>query len=438
MKTYEVNFDGLIGPSHHFGGLSYGNVASMKHTGNVSNPRQAALQGLNKMKFLHDLGIKQAILPPHERPFLKILRQLGFKGNNKRILQNANQELLTACSSSAAMWTANAATVTPSSDSLDGKVHFTPANLCSKFHRSIEKEFTAAVLKKIFLDKKFFKHHMSLPSSSYFADEGAANHVRLCKSYGEQGVHLFIYGREGFRTDSLDPKIFPARQTLEASETIARTHGINNQVIFLRQNPLAIDAGVFHNDVISTGNEHLFLYHELAFEGGDAFVRELQKASFPIQLVKVLESEISLHEAVSTYLFNSQIVSLKTGRMALIAPQECKENKKVKQFLERLKCDVYYMDLRESMLNGGGPACLRLRVVLKEIELQACLQSVLFTDELYKKLVHFVTTHYRDKLHVKDLRDLQFLKECYAALNELTHILNLGPIYNFQHGKYKD
>lgn len=440
-NTYELNFDGMIGPSHHFGGLSYGNIASLKHEGKPSNPKHAALQGLNKMKFLHDLGIKQAILLPHERPFLKILRKLGFKGSDKKIIDEANKhskELFTACCSSAAMWTANAATITPSSDSLDSKVHITPANLCSKFHRSIEKEFTEIVLKKIFHDKKLFKHHSPLPSNASFADEGAANHTRICKSYGEEGIHLFVYGRHGFKKDHLIPKKFPARQTADASETIARTHRLKiENTIYLQQNPQAIDAGVFHNDVISTGNENLFLYHELAFVDGDAFIDTLKRvSSFPIEFIKVLENEISLEDAVSTYLFNSQIVTLKSGNMVLIAPLECKQNEKVHQFLNQIDKkviqDVHYIDLKESMLNGGGPACLRLRVVLNDQELQAVNQSVIFTEELYKKLVHFVNHYYRDHLHINDLADIQFLQECQTALNELTTILNLGNLYDFQ------
>ena len=27
--AYEVNFDGLVGPTHNYAGLSYGNVASL-------------------------------------------------------------------------------------------------------------------------------------------------------------------------------------------------------------------------------------------------------------------------------------------------------------------------------------------------------------------------------------------------------------------------
>ena len=30
MSGYEINFDGLVGPTHHYAGLSFGNEASTK------------------------------------------------------------------------------------------------------------------------------------------------------------------------------------------------------------------------------------------------------------------------------------------------------------------------------------------------------------------------------------------------------------------------
>jgi len=60
----ELQLDGLVGPTHHFGGLSVGNLASMRHAGWQSRPRQAALQGLAKMRQVLALGVPQAVLPP--------------------------------------------------------------------------------------------------------------------------------------------------------------------------------------------------------------------------------------------------------------------------------------------------------------------------------------------------------------------------------------
>ena len=175
MKAYEVNFDGIVGPTHNYSGLSYGNVASMQNIQTVSNPKEAALQGLEKMKYLADLGLKQAVLPPHERPLISTLKLLGFAGKESDILAAAEAKeplLLSACSSAAAMWTANAAAISPSADSIDRHVHFTPANLSAKFHRSIEAEFTSQVLKAVFKDPIYFRHHPCLPQGSFFLMKG--------------------------------------------------------------------------------------------------------------------------------------------------------------------------------------------------------------------------------------------------------------------------
>ena len=261
--AFEVNFDGIVGPTHNYGGLAYGNIASIKHRYSISNPRAAVLQGLAKMKFLANLGLKQAVLPPHERPALHIARDLGFCGSDGQILEKLAKEapfLLASLYSSSGMWTANAGTVSPRADTSDGRTHITAANLVSQFHRSLESDFTSRILKTIFSDEQAFTHHNPLPGGSQFSDEGAANHTRLCASYGDSGIEIFTYGREEFNQSHSSPSRFPARQTLEASRAITRLHGLDHRrTIFARQNPEAIDAGVFHNDVISVGNKNVFL-----------------------------------------------------------------------------------------------------------------------------------------------------------------------------------
>jgi len=443
--TYEVNFDGIVGPTHNYSGLSFGNVASISHKESVSNPKEAALQGLKKMKFLADLGIKQAVLPPHERPHIPTLQALGYSGTDAEIINQAstnNLELYLACCSAAAMWTANAGIVTPSSDAIDRKVHFTPANLCSKFHRSIETETTSKILQTIFNDPNYFTHHMPISSGSYFSDEGAANHTRFCKEDQGKGVHLFVYGRKGFGSLQT-PKKFPARQTLEAFQAIAMRHQIpGDQVIFAQQNPDAIDGGVFHNDVISVGNRNLFFYHELAFVDTEAVIEQIKErvkgvCQTEMHFIKVGVEDISLENAVSSYLFNSQIVTSPNERTLLFAPTECREIPSVKDFLEKMIPvhgiqEIHYLPLHESMRNGGGPACLRFRVVLSEAELAATNPHVFMDDVLYEKLTRWVEKHYRYKLAPKDLADPQLLLETRAALDELTRILHLGNVYSFQ------
>jgi len=445
----EINFDGIVGPTHNFGGLAHGNVASMKHENETSNPKEAALQGLLKMKAVADKGITQAVLPPQERPAIWMLKVLGFSGeNDTEILEEAHYRdpvLLTACCSASAMWTANAVTVTPSVDSLDGRVHFTPANLVSKFHRSLEASTTKNVFEAIFKNKDLFKIHDPLPMTQHFGDEGAANHTRLCDTHLKPGIEIFAYGRQAFRTNTPTPKHFPARQTLEACQAISRRHKLRYQnTLYVQQNPIAIDAGVFHNDVISVGNENVFLYHEQAFLDTDKVIDQIvntfsqanEKPFFPI---KVSAHEVTMQEAVYTYLFNSQLVTTDKDSMLLIASKECEENRVVKKLIEKIINqktnpinDVLYVNVRESMHNGGGPACLRLRVLLNEKEKAEINQNVILTNQLFETLCDWVKKNYREELHPDDLHDPNLLNESRTALDELTQILKLGSVYRFQ------
>jgi len=277
-RCREYNFDGIVGPTHNYGGLSYGNVASMAHEGRAANPRLAALEGLEKMRFVHGLGIGQAVLPPHDRPSLGTLRRLGFSGTDEEVLTAAaaHSELLVRLVSSAApMWTANAATVAPSCDAADGRLHVTPANLSELFHRSIEADVTGRILRSIFADMARFVVHAPLPGGRHLADEGAANHTRFVGSDGV-AAHLFAWGRSSF-ADAEKPRRFPARQTREASETIARLHQLDpSRLVFAQQHPEGIDAGAFHTDVLAVGAEGFLLMHELAFLDGPAVVHQLK------------------------------------------------------------------------------------------------------------------------------------------------------------------
>ena len=94
--------------------------------------------------------------------------------------------------------------------------------------------------------------------------------------------------------------------------------------------------------------------------------------------------------------------------------------------------EVRYLDVRESMRNGGGPACLRLRVPMTDAEAAALGASVLFTEALDAALTKWVQAHYRDRLLPSDLADPALAREGLAALDELTRILGLGSVYDFQ------
>jgi len=444
-STLEANFDGLVGPTHNYAGLSFGNVASQNNEKSVANPRAAAQQGLRKMKRLADLGFAQGVLPPQERPAIRLLRDLGFGGKDaEAIARAANEapELLAAASSASAMWTANAATVSPSADTPNRRVHFTPANLCSKLHRAIEHESTRRTLATVFADPAHFTVHDALPGTPALGDEGAANHTRFCAQYGERGVEFFVYGRSEYRRGP-EPKRFPARQTFEASRAVAQRHGLTDDTtVFALQNPEVIDAGVFHNDVIAVGNRSTLFCHERAFADQKAVYDELRTKlaahDAPFHVIEVPESRVSVADAVSSYLFNSQLLSRPDGTQILVVPQECRENPHVAIYLDELVAskgpidEVLVFDLRESMKNGGGPACLRLRVVLTEEERAATAPGVWMNDALFTRLDAWIERHYRDRLAPQDLTDPALLQESRTALDELTQILGLGSLYDFQ------
>jgi len=443
MHAVEANFDGLVGPTHNYAGLSWGNIASKANVNAASNPKEAALQGLVKMKRLADRGYVQGVLPPHERPHIPSLRRLGFEGNERQVLEQAARSapaILAAVSSASAMWTANAATVSASADTADHRVHFTPANLCAKFHRSIEHPVTGRALKAIFTDESCFAHHPALPSVAHFGDEGAANHARLSRGHGEPGVELFVYGKSAFNAEAPAPARYPARQTLEASQAVARLHGLTDRhAVFAQQNPAAIDAGVFHNDVIAVGNGNVLFYHEQAFLEEERVLADIRHRlpGARLEAVRVGSEEVPLEDAVASYLFNSQLLNTPDG-MLLAVPGECREVESVSRYLDDLLrqdspiTSVEVFDVKQSMRNGGGPACLRLRVPLTDEELKAMNRGVILTDALYERLVTWVEAHYRDELTQEDLADPMLLDDNRKALDELTGILGLGSIYDFQ------
>lgn len=444
MKAYEVNFDGLVGPTHNYGGLAVGNVAAAENALTESNPREAALQGLAKMKLLADMGVWQGVLPPQDRPAVAILRNLGFDGDDDAVILRAAAEApgaLRACCSASSMWVANAATISPGADTADAKVHITPANLPSQFHRSIEPPGTAAALKRIFSDGRYFQHHEPLPPNLFWADEGAANHMRLCAGYGESGLEIFVFGRSA-NPQMPKPVNFPARQSLEASQAISRLHRVEaGKMLFVQQNPYAIDAGAFHNDVLAVSNLNVLLYHEEAFRDWREMEANITGAcNHLVHFIRASDGEIGLSEAISTYLFNSQLVRLPQGGMMLLAPSECGESGPAAAFLERIVDDanpierVEYVNLRQSMRNGGGPACLRLRAVLTESEFESVRQGsrVILDQSLYDELKAWIERHYRERILPGDVADPSLLQESRVALDELTNILRLGSLYEFQ------
>jgi succinylarginine dihydrolase len=318
-------------------------------------------------------------------------------------------------------------------------VHFTPANLAANFHRTLEAPTTARVLRAIFDDDARFAVHDALPCAPQLGDEGAANHTRFAAQGRARGTELFVYGRRAFAAGT-SPARFPARQTFEASAAIARRHGLDSaRVVFAQQNPDAIDAGVFHNDVIAVGSGSLLLCHERAYVDQPRVLAQLANAVGPaFEAVVVPANEVSVDDAVSTYLFNSQLLARADGRFVLVAPAEVAENARVSAYVDALVAsggpiaEVLTFDLRQSMRNGGGPACIRLRVPLTARERDAVSARVFVDDSLARDLDAWIRRHYRDRLSPADLADPALLDESRRALDELTRMLRLPRVFPFQ------
>jgi len=353
VSLREINFDGIVGPSHNYAGLSLGNLASTRNAGEVSQPRAAALQGLAKMRANLALGLAQGIFLPHPRPDRGWLAELGTT------IEEADVVLAANAMSASAMWAANAATVSPAPDAADGKCHLTVANLRTMPHRSHEWPATLAQLRLAFAGNSFAVHG---PVPTAFGDEGAANHMRLAPAHDQAGVEIFVYGVSG--------GAFPARQHVEASKAVARLHRLDpERVVFAEQSEAAIAAGAFHNDVVAVANERVLFAHEQAFADKDALLSACERLVPGFEYVEVPAAEVPLADAIRSYLFNAQLVTPPDAQPTLIVPSEARETPTVSRWIERHVAGngpirrIEVVDVRQSMANGGGPACLRLRVV---------------------------------------------------------------------------
>ncbi|MBD8699758.1 N-succinylarginine dihydrolase [Sphingomonas sp. CFBP 13714] len=407
----EINFDGLIGPSHNYAGLSPGNLAATRNAGAVARPRAAALQGIAKMRANLDLGLVQGILVPHPRPDHRWLDSLATR------YADAPRHLQAQAMSASAMWAANAATVSPGPDTADGRCHLSVANLGTMPHRSHEWPATLAQLRIAFANPAFAVHP---PVPLPFGDEGAANHMRLCETHGASGTEIFVYGEAG------GP--FPARQHREASEAIARRHGLDPaRTLFVRQSDAAIAAGAFHNDVVAVANETVLFAHEQAFADAERFYEDLRRLMPSVEIVEVPSARVSLEDAVSSYLFNAQLVSRAAG-MTLILPEEARSNAPVWRWLgEHVAGNgpiraLEIVDVRESMANGGGPACLRLRVVADPRTVDP---RFLVDHASLDHIAGLVTEHWPETIDANAIGDAALVARIEAAHRALLEALNL-------------
>lgn len=416
MSLVEINFDGIIGPSHNYAGLSPGNIASANNAGAVSQPRAAALQGVEKMRANLRLGLAQGFFLPLDRPNRQWLSGLSTD------MANAEPHIRAAAFSASAMWAANAATVSPAPDSADGKCHLSAANLLTMAHRSHEWTGTLAQLKLAFADERHFAVHAPVPPP--FGDEGAANFMRLCRSHGEAGLEIFVYGKSG------GP--FPARQHLEASKAVARAHLLDpDRTLFIQQSEAAIAAGAFHNDVVAVANERVLFTHEQAFENPETAYAAIRDKMPEAEIVIVPADRVSLADAVQSYLFNAQLVTLPSGEMALILPTEAQANANVWGWLQAHVAGngpirrLVPVNVRQSMANGGGPACLRLRVVADP----ATVDPRFIADEdRLDSIADVVANHWPEAIAPSDLGKPELVGQVLAARAALLRACDLTEL----------
>ncbi len=407
----EINFDGIIGPSHNYAGLSFGNLAATRNAGAVAHPRAAALEGIAKMRVNLALGLAQGVLMPLARPNREWLAALDTD------VESASDTIRANATSASAMWAANAATVSPAPDTADGRCHLTVANLRTMPHRSHEAPGTEAQLRVAFAHAAF-KVHAPIPTA--FGDEGAANHMRIGATHGEAAVEVFVYG--------VADGPFPARQHLEASRAVARLHGLDPaRTLFAQQSQAAIAAGAFHNDVVAVANERVLFAHEQAFEDPGSLYADLRARVPDVAIVEVPASEVGLDDAVASYLFNAQLVTLPDGTMALILPAEARANAAVWAWLQRMVAGngpirrIEVVDVRQSMANGGGPACLRLRVVADP----ASIDPRFMVDAAKLDRIARIVAGWPDSLMLDDLRDPAMIARIENARGGLLQQLDL-------------
>lgn len=417
MALVEINFDGIIGPSHNYAGLSPGNIASANNAGAVSQPRAAALQGIEKMRANLCLGLAQGFFMPLDRPNKAWLAGLTTD------MTTADPHIRAAAFSASAMWAANAATVSPAPDTTDGRCHLSAANLLTMAHRSHEWTGTLVQLKLAFADERHFTVHGPVPPP--FGDEGAANFMRLCPSHGEAGLEIFVYGKSG------GP--FPARQHIEASKAVARAHRLNpERTLFIQQSEVAIAAGAFHNDVVAVANERVLFTHEQAFEEPETAYEAIKARMPEAEIVIVPADRVSLADAIQSYLFNAQLVTLPDGGgMALILPTEAQANLNVWGWLEEHVAGngpirrLVPVDVRQSMANGGGPACLRLRVVADP----TTVDPRFIADETkLDRMADVIAEHWPESIAPDQLADPALVEHVQKARLALLDACGLGEL----------
>ena len=174
------------------------------------------------------------------------------------------------------------------------------------------------------------------------------------------------------------------------------------------------------------------LIHERAWENQAATLHRIRARVPDLRVFQVSSRDLSLEQAVTSYLFNSQLLETSDGWL-LNAPIECADGA-ARMVVDRLERDgfvdrVRFNDLRQSMDGGGGPACLRLRLPLTEDEFRLLPETLMMTEERVEKLRSWVKKWYPSILRIEDLADAGFARRARKCSQALVEVLGCDRRY---------
>ena len=267
----EINFDGIVGPSHNYAGLSLGNLASARNAGDVSYPRAAALQGLAKMRSNLALGLVQGLFVPLPRPATALARRAGHdiergRTGDRRQCHERIGDVGGQCSDRQPRAGHRRRPLPPHRRQSEDDAAPQP-----RMARHAGATATGV---------RGATHLRSMPR--FRAHSATRARPITCdwrRDHGEPGVEIFVYGVGG------GP--FPARQHVEASKAVARLHRLDpERTFFAAQSEEAIAAGAFHNDVVAVANERVLFAHEQAFADKAAIVELVRGAGGRFRLCR--------------------------------------------------------------------------------------------------------------------------------------------------------
>jgi succinylarginine dihydrolase len=171
--------------------------------------------------------------------------------------------------------------------------------------------------------------------------------------------------------------------------------------------------------------------HEKAFADRDRVASECERLFPDVQLVEVPASEVPVADAVSSYLFNAQLVSPPDGETTLIVPSEARETASVWSWLQRHVAgngpirNLVVVDVRQSLANGGGPACLRLRVAADP----ATVDPRFLVDEAkLDRIAAVIEQSWPAEIHSSELQDPKVVAAIESARASLYDSLDLAEL----------